>query len=104
MAEVLPITGGSLTHAERTKRVVEILDRKYDLDAEWTDHENAMHSIDLERDELDRELADLTGTQRQLPLPTVNGTGRKCKLCGETGHISRDGKCKTFPNGKPMEN
>ena len=54
------------------------------------------------------ELTELLGTPPTAPeLP---GIGRKCKLCGETGHIiartkTTDGRdtCPTYPEGKPKE-
>lgn len=80
-------------------RIEELLARREEIDAEQS-------KLTTERAEIDAELTQLTG---QAPIAT-NGTGRKCALCGEAGHIigrkkTADGgdTCKTYPNGKPKE-
>lgn len=96
---------------ERNKRVTEILMRKDEIDAELTTLDETIHTLNEERGNLDAELSELIGISAPPPA-NGNGhtSGRKCRLCGQTGHIiartkTADGRdtCPTYPNGKPLE-
>lgn len=83
---------------ERNERLVEIMNRKDEILIKREEALKIIESLADELQGLDDELLELTGAPKFIP--ERNGSGRKCKLCGETGHISREGKCRNFPNGK----
>jgi hypothetical protein len=84
-------------------RAITIIRRLRDIDRQIAGLDASLTDLATERRQLSEELTDIAC----IAAPVMNESGtrhtRKCGLCDSYEHISRNGKCPRWPNGKPAD-
>jgi uncharacterized coiled-coil DUF342 family protein len=94
----------NLLAGDNLERIKKQIERRDQIDAE-------IEKLGSERNQIDNELQQILGditSERQPSRQPGERRQRKCRLCGQTGHIIRrrktqDGRptCDMYPEGRP---